>query len=270
MSPWAPYPRYKKRAPRHTCHCRWVPSTHKCRLLLGMRWLNITPESEVDQLATKRVRISAPTTPTTPRTHLQTSTPARGRPAYRLQATTDSHKRSQRLILLESEPAASKTKSTTAASGTGTPTRPHTACITGTYPLAPPPPPPPRATNTSTDTSDDTPSVTPPQVPLGLVVSPHQVTMVWSWWNNEIAPWSRIILGAGGHEALSHPWKNGSTSKKGMTPTFTTPPLHPPPPIVMWLDQIFNVTSPQATDWFKARDIREAMGEWSHSFEDQV
>ena len=38
----------------------------------------------------------------------------------------------------------------------------------------------------------------------------------------------------------------------------------------MWLDQIFDVTSPQATEWFRARDIREAMAEWSDSSEDQV
>ena len=47
-------------------------------------------------------------------------------------------------------------------------------------------------------------------------------------------------------------------------------PTTAPPTIAMWLERIFDVTSPQATDWFRARDIGEPMAEWSNSSEDQA
>ena len=96
---------------------------------------------------------------------------------------------------------------------------------------------------------------------------------MWEWWNTEIAPWSHIILGAGEHEARRvealPPLEKWQYIKYRYDALFYYPATAPPP-IEMWLDNIFDVTSPQATEWFRVRDVREAMAEWLDSSEDQV
>ena len=154
--------------------------------------LNMTLSRMLTNQLLRELRISATKAPTTARTHVPIDTPVRGRPACRLPAIARGHKRSRRRTPTPPSPKANPQLAKRR--------RPQQRAVparqrdpTPPTPQAPTPETPPQTADTSSDTSDETPSVTP-----------HQVTMVWSWWNKEIAPWSHIILGAGGARGTLH------------------------------------------------------------------